>query len=259
MSSAVEQQRSPEPQGSVLRCPECGASNKPGAQWCGQCLTKFASSAPPPPPPPESKTRATEGDLAEVAPLRPLGNHEDGRDDSFKPLTTKTQQVGAGSVTVAEDGISWTCARCDTANELSAQICSVCGAKFAEAIQVEEDNGPQRDPNTVALISLFMPGAGHAYLGMWGEALARAVISTWVVATAIFAAVQSASQAKIMAILFGLIATGLWMVAAHDAYREASKAPKLVLLKGKFFLYLVLGLLTLSVVMIFSTVLGARS
>ena len=258
MSSAIDHERNAAgPQGSGLRCPECGATNKPDAQWCGQCLTKFAASAPPPPPPPPATTQENGDGLADVTPLHPGVSEQ--ADDEFKPLTTKTQQVGAGSVTVAEDGISWTCARCDTSNELSANICRVCGAKFAQAIQAEEDLRPQRDANTVALVSLFMPGAGHAYLGMWGEAVARAVISMWVVAVAIFAAVQAAPQAKIMAVLFGLIATGLWMLAAHDSYREASNAPRMVLLKGKFFLYLVLGLLTLSIVMIFATVLGARS
>lgn len=175
----------------------------------------------------------------------------------WKPRVEKTQQVGAGAVTVAEDGISWTCARCDSVNDLSESACIVCGATFAEAIKPSEEPRPPRDANKAALFSLFMPGAGHAFLGLWGEAIARGVISTWVVVVSIFAAAQGAPQARVMAILFGLVATALWMVAAHDAYREASNTPRLVLLKKRMFLYLVLGLLTLSIVVVFSTVLSA--
>lgn len=249
MDSAISQDRSEVSgrQGSVRRCPECGASNKSQAQWCNQCLTKFAPPAPPAAAAPKASAASPAGDpvAPEKSPRRVSGE--------------VTQAVGAGSVTVAEDGISWTCARCDSTNDLEENVCGVCGARFADAIRPEQEPRPARDANMAALISLFMPGAGHAYLGMWGEALARGVISTWVVMVAIFAAAQGAPQAKVMAVLFALVGTALWMVGAHDAFREASDAPGAVILKRRFFLYLVLGLLTLSIVLIFSTVLGART
>jgi hypothetical protein len=111
----------------------------------------------------------------------------------------------------------------------------------------------------VALVSLFFPGAGHAYIGMWGQAVARGVISLWVVATSIFAAVQGATQSMIIAIVFGAVSFGLWLVSAHDAYREAQNQKSAVLLKDKLFLYLVMSLLLLSVIMVFSLATGARS
>ena len=242
-------------QSSSLRCPECGASNKPDAQWCGQCLTKFASAAPPPPPPP---VRSAGPRDAQAPPVAENGHGSEGAAE-WEPLVEKTQKVGAGMVTVAKDGISWTCARCDSVNDLEESACTVCGALFSEAIKHPEEPRPARDANKAALISLFLPGAGHAYLGLWGEAVARAVISTWVVIVAIFAAAQGAPQARVLAMLFGLVATALWMVGAHDAYREASNAPRLVLLKKRMFLYLVLGLLTLSIVVVFSTALSANA
>ena len=173
-----------------------------------------------------------------------------------QPSFTGTGQAGA--VRVDEDGISWTCVRCDTVNAFDANVCAVCGAQFADSIRPPEEPRPTRDPNKTALISLFMPGAGHAYLGMWGEGIARAVVSIWVVMVSLFAAAQNVPQARLMAVLFAAVGTGLWMVGAHDAHREASGLSGSVILKRRFFLYLVLGLLLLSIVMIFSMVLGAR-
>jgi hypothetical protein len=105
------------------------------------------------------------------------------------------------------------------------------------------------------MISLFFPGAGHGYLGLWGQAIARGVISVWVVLTALIGAVQGAAM---VAVVFGVAAIGLWLLAAHDSYREALNEPNAVILKGKLFLYLVLGLLVLLFILLFSTALSAR-
>ena len=257
MESAVERQRTTT-EGLVKRCPECGASNKPSAQWCGQCLNKFVTAPPPPPPPPPARSN---GGAAEL--LHELADERDGDGVPYvAPVSpayrTPTGSGEAGAVRVEEGQISWTCVRCDTVNEFDVNVCVVCGATFADSIRPPEEPRPARDPNKVALISLFMPGAGHAYLGMWGEGFARAVISAWVVLVAVFAAAQDVAQAKIMAALFGMVATGLWMIAAHDSYREASGTSSSVILKRRVFLYLVLGLLMLSIIMIFSMVMGAR-
>ncbi|MDQ3955461.1 MAG: zinc ribbon domain-containing protein [Actinomycetota bacterium] len=241
------------PLAASVRCPECGGANPPGAEWCGQCFARFhkpeeaassevdpvissellsdlaAEEAPPaPPPPPSPRPRSTE------------------------------VKTGDGTFSVTDEGINWTCKKCDTTNEFSSNICIVCGATFAEAIKPPEDPKPQKDANTAALVSLFLPGAGHAYLGMWGQAVARAIISLWVVAVAIFSVAQEAATARIMGVLFGIVGVGLWVVAAHDSYREAQGSSRLVILRQKFLLYLVLGLLLLSVVMVFSTAVGTR-
>ena len=158
---------------------------------------------------------------------------------------------------MGEEGITWTCLRCETVNSMEARVCTVCGTTFAEAIQPEKKAGPKRDPKVAAAISLALPGAGHAYLGLWPEGVARAIISTWVVAITIFTGMQDAAQARMMSALFGFVGTGLWLVAAHDSYREAMGESRLVLLKRKFFLWLVLGLLGMSIVMIFVTALTA--
>jgi len=132
-------------------------------------------------------------------------------------------------------------------------VCEVCGSRFADVIRPEEQ-GPQRDPNTVALYSLFFPGAGHWYIGQKGQAIARGVLSVWVVLVALLAAIGGSN---LMAIVFGIVATVLWFAGAHDAYREARKESGMVLLKGRAFLYLVLGLLLLMVVLLVSAGLQA--
>ena len=199
-------------------------------------------------------TRPESGDASNGRPAPPATT---STSTSVKPSVGKTKTGDTGAFNVGDEGITWTCLRCDSVNAMEERACTVCGTTFADAIQPEKDDRPQRDPGTTAMASLFMPGAGHAYLGMWSEAVARAVISTWVVTVTIFAAVQGGGQARVMAILFGLVSTGLWAAAAHDSYREANGQSKLVLLKGKSFLYLVLGLLLMSFVMIFSTAVTA--
>jgi hypothetical protein len=212
------------PELEEIRCPSCGGLNRVGAQWCGQCLERFvppkpleipgrsAESGPPPPPPPPGGRSAT------------------------IPFS-----VGA-------DGISWACKQCETVNPFDTEVCSACGTSFAELLRPPAPVKPERDPNKVALISLFWPGAGHGYLGQWGQAIARGVISFWVLLVTIVSLVQGGVGA--MSTIFGVISFGLWLVAAHDSFQEASNASSKVILKQKYFLWIVLGLLVLLMVMI---------
>jgi hypothetical protein len=146
---------------------------------------------------------------------------------------------------------------CDSVNPFQLQLCSVCGAPFAATLREREPQRPQRDPGTAALLSLLLTGAGHAYLGLWGQAVARAVTSLWVLFVMLSSALQQGLRAP-MPMAFGAAAFALWTVTAHDAYREAIGEPSGVLLTRRRFLYAVLGLLALSIVMVFATALGAR-
>lgn len=238
-----EQATDARPEIETVRCPNCGGLNRVGAQWCGQCLDRFvppsnpveasaslsprsAIGAPPPPPPPPGFTAAT-------------------------------PTASVGPITVGEDGITWTCKECDAANPFDAQECSVCGTSFGDLLREPEPERPARDPNTVALISLFFPGAGHGYLGLWGQAIARAIVSAWVMLVTIVAGLQSG--VGFMTVLFGAIALALWLVAAHDAYREASGARGEVLLKQGYFLWVVLGILALMMGMFVMQALQANA
>lgn len=101
----------------------------------------------------------------------------------------------------------------------------------------------------MAMYSLFFPGAGHWSLDLKAQAIARGVVSVWVVMVAVLAAIAGAT---LMAVIFGIAAFALWMVAAHDAYREARNESQMVLLKPRVFVYLVLGLLMLMIVLLVS-------
>ena len=153
-----------------------------------------------------------------------------------------------GPFTVTETGIIWRCTRCDNDNPLDAQICSVCGTRFADILNPPRDR-PIRDPNNMAMYSLFLPGAGHWQMDLKAQGAARAIVSAWVVMVALLAAIAGAT---VMAVVFGMAAFVLWMVAAHDAYREARGESQMVLLKPRVFVYLVLGLLMLMIVLLVS-------
>lgn len=195
------------------RCPSCGGLNAASADWCGQCLRRFT---PPPPPPPAVPAQR--------------------RKPSLPP-------AGA-PVTVTEEGITWRCRMCEHDNDLAAPVCAVCGSPFAATVRGSEAEPEPRDPNTAALLSLFLPGAGHGYLGQWPEAIARAVLSSFVVAVALVGAfAEGVPGSLLLAVVFGLAAFGLWAGAAHDAYRSARREDHLVVLKGRRYMYVTFGLM----------------
>lgn len=165
-----------------------------------------------------------------------------------------------GPFQVTDAGIFWTCPRCETRNLLERSVCEVCGTAFAELVRPPEPELEPRDPNTAALVSLFFPGAGHWYLGLRPQAVARAIVSLWVVSVVIVAGIQRGVAGSVLiAVAFGLVAFGLWGVAAHDAYREARRETDAVLLKGRAFIYVVLGLLVLLVVLMLPAIFQIRA
>lgn len=226
--------------------------NPAGAEWCGMCHRRF--------PPSEMSVDEIESpagvlfgdELQEDSGQAPVGSVATAA-SSAGEMSEQLRPQARGAFTVTDAGITWSCPHCDTKNPLEAQLCSVCGTTFAQVVKPKVEK-PKRDPNTAALLSLFFPGAGHAYVGSMGQAIARGVLSVWVVSMiviSLFAGDKGAS--RLVVIVFGLVATALWMIGAHDAYREARGEEKSVILKGKGFLYLTLGLLML----LFALLVGA--
>ena len=117
---------------------------------------------------------------------------------------------------------------------------AVCDATFADLIHGPRRELPVRDAGTVAILSLVLPGAGHAYLGLWAEGVARAVLSIWAVTA--FLAFALAGPRVLVAGFFGTVSLLLWAVSAHDAYRQARGEAASVILAGRAFLWVVLGL-----------------
>ncbi|HEY7875740.1 MAG TPA: hypothetical protein VIG64_11535 [Actinomycetota bacterium] len=235
-----------------IRCPFCGGLNPSEAQWCGQCLQRF--------PQPEAQPAAVEPSSAAPAPAGPPAS-DDPLSQPAPVVAAASNAAAAGdgrAFTVTAEGITWTCPTCETPNSIDSDVCSVCGTTFAQMVHPEPEMA-DRDPNTAALISLFFPGAGHGYLGLWADAIARGVISVWVIAVAFIAAFAGKdSSGRLVTILFGFVAFGLWGVAAHDAYRVARKEKDRVILKGRGFLFLVLGLLSVLLLVVVGSALRAR-
>lgn len=236
------------------------------AEWCGQCLQRFVEPEPEPEPapePPAAAVQGAEGDVDVAPEAVPLTVPPGDPDTAPAPPTLPpppTAAVGTthGAFTVREHGVVWTCSRCETENPLDVQICEVCGTSFAEVMRPPVER-PERDPGMAALVSLFFPGAGHAYLGMWGQAIARGVLSLWVLFVVAVSVLQKGAGSGLIAAVFGLAAFALWAIAAHDAYREARHEERAVLLKGKLFLYTVLGLLALLMVLLVGAGLSGRA
>lgn len=178
--------------------------------------------------------------------------------------TTTTPPAGSttavrGPFTVGDEGVTWVCAACGSANPIDLPICSVCGSSFKATVEPETVL-PERDPNMTTLVALVYPGAGFAYLGRWPEAIGRGVVATFTIAIALIAAlVGHGSSATFIAIAYGLAAFGLWAASAHDAYRVAQHQEALVILKPRTLLYVLLGLLVLFLVILMGTVIGRAS
>lgn len=247
------------------RCPHCGGLNPVNAEWCGQCLERFVEPEPAPEAEPAADAAAAapavsaqgaEGDVALAAGAAAAATA--GPTPQAPPPPTAAVGTQHGAFTVREKGVVWTCDRCDNENPLDSPVCEVCGTSFAEVMRPKVER-VERDPGTAALISLFFPGAGHAYLGMWGQAIARGVLSLWVLFVVLVSVLQRGAGSSLIAGVFGLAGFALWGVAAHDAYREAQHQESAVLLKGKMFLYLVLGLLALLMILLVTAGLSGRS
>lgn len=261
-----------------MRCEACGALNPPDARWCNQCLVRFDTAAPestsepvqPEPAPPEAEAPASD---ATVTPIRPevadgppaeivdlYDNLPTAADASPHAPPAATVSKGEGSqrgpFVVTDGGVVWTCSTCGSTNALDAEICSTCGAPLKATIAPDEEPGVRRDPRVTMFIAAGFPGAGHAYLKQWGQAVARAAIALWALVAVAAGLSLDARGGRPMAFVILLGVAGFWAVAVHDAMREAEGKPKEALLKGRSFLWVVLGLLGLQLVQI---LLGATS
>ena len=242
-----------------MRCPHCGGLNPRDAQWCGQCLTSFAAE-----PVLAGRVAATTGPQQGGSVLAPP---PPGPTAGVPAPSVTTGSNGSGHATadglpenfkVTESGITWICRMCETENPLAVGTCSVCTSSFAQTLKEPDEGVIKRDPGTVTLMSLFFPGAGHAYLGLWPQAIARGVIGALVVLVTILGAIAPGSSSKPLAIVFFMVSFGWWVLSAHDAYREATGRRYAVILKDRGFLFVVLGILLLLTAMVIVTLAAAR-
>lgn len=244
-----------------IRCPKCGALNAENAEWCGQCLQRFQAPEPPPAPPrtpPPPRGAPPDADPLGVGPISTLRPSDGPPTASSGEVAIDPAAVGSkrGAFEVTEEGIQWTCRVCDSKNPIELQVCSACGSPFAETVREKRADRVEGDPNNAAMYSLFLPGAGHGYLGLWGDAIARAVLSIFSVTVAVIAFV---GDAPLVASVFGLVAFALWLIAAHDAYREGSHQPSQTIIKTRYYGFLMMGILGLLFIMLMVTYFGLRA
>lgn len=234
------------------RCPACGGLNRADSDWCGQCFAPLATPESTPAPtaavPPDSTIRPGGRRAEDIQPIPGLGERQ--ADPGPRGDIFSVEEGG---------GISWQCAQCATTNSLDADACIACGTSFVTTMKPVEPMRAEPDPGTAAMLSLFMPGAGHGYLGLWGQAVARGVLGLWVSGIVLLAGLQNGAGSGLIAVVFGAASFGLWIVTAHDAYREASHDPRAVILKGRTFLFTVLALLVMLLGMLVASGLRASA
>lgn len=230
-----------------IRCPDCGALNPEGAEWCGQCHRRFRAPEPPRAPAPPAAVPPPASTPVE----RPAVS--DTPSGEVDPAVVGTRR---GAFEVTDVGIQWTCAVCESQNPIEVEVCSACGAPFADTVRDKRAESITGDPNNAAMYSLFLPGAGHAYLGLWGDAIARAVISLFTLTVAV---TSFFGEAPLVVAVFGLLSFALWIVAAHDAYREARHESGRVIIRTRHYGYVMLAILGVLFVMLMVTYLGLRA
>jgi hypothetical protein len=174
------------------RCPNCQALVSVDAEWCGQCFTSLRTSTEP--------------------------------DGGAEPGALRVSR-SEGSPPTAH----WTCPACEHENPLDVDLCAVCGTSFGALFRVGAER-PRIDPGTALRKSLLLPGLGHAAVGRAPDGVARGMLFAWTFGTAIvilFSGVSSGPAAGLLA-LYGVLAVGLYVFTAYEAYRMADGSGLLV-------------------------------
>ena len=241
------------------RCPNCGALVGADAQWCGQCLQRLepAGAAP------------DAGGSATVPPelipgTGPSGNGGPPETEEREPPTARAVPRGApvatrrggppsepmaGAVRAGERGIVWDCPTCQNENPLEASTCSVCGTPFASLVAPSEPP-PAVEPGRAAMFSLFYPGLGHYLVGRTAEAVARAVVFTFAIATGLtilIGGLRSGFGALLPLMVISLVAAGaVYVLSTLDAGKVAQGDTQI--LTPRMLLYGATGLILMTLV-----------
>jgi ribosomal protein L40E len=207
---------------SHVVCPNCGARNAVGAPWCGQCY-------------------------------RPLGEDEDAvqtmtgvTDDDQMRLDLSLPNVPR----IGEE--SWSCAVCGTTNPLAESNCAACGTSIFETFAA--DQSEPSNPRSAVLRGLLLPGFGH---GVAGQTLLGATVAALVVVAMTLGIMLLVHGAVTAGILLVLIAVGVWVVGAADAYRWARGEQAEVVLRPRVLTVLV-GVVFVVLIVVAVSTQGAR-
>jgi hypothetical protein len=188
------------------------------ADWCGQC---FADLRPPEREPIRSPVIT---ELPEPATRVKA---------SEAPVSTQAPETG------------WPCGACGRRNRMELDVCEFCGTPFGRAFDAAEQR-PAISPGSAMIWSLAYPGLGHLRAGNAFEAIARAVVFTWSLVTAlVFLSVRSGGAIRLVAIAYLLFAGFMYAMTALDARRLAVRSEQV--LSSRTLLWITVGLVLFSV------------
>lgn len=221
----------------MIPCHACGATNAESADWCGQCYASLVT-ADDPAPPPESATVPTTAAAKEA-------------EGSSEAMTEGFRRSG--------DTVEWQCPGCEEWNSVDALRCNACATPLSARWERQDADAATPlavrfdQPWTAALaLSAVIPGAGHIGLCRYGSGIARAVLfAVWL--TGGVALLLSGGVLAGGPLLLGTVV--LWAGSLADV--AALRAGRREILGGRVLLWLVVGVMALSVLALFGTALRA--
>ena len=233
-----------------MRCPACDARNPDEAQWCSQCLTSLRGAPEPAPEPtPEAWSEAPSPVPDDAAVTSP---HVDAQDGAL--LTS-----GGGRFRRHDGEIEWRCEVCQSWNLVGLARCTVCATPMTgpEAAPVPDRRAT---PPVVLLLTVLLPGAGHAALGRMATAWARGLTYLlWLLGgTMLLVTALSSSESPLPGAILLLGAAILWLITLLDVQSLLANRTRQIL-DARVFLWLVvgvIGLLMLTFMATFSRVGG---
>jgi len=123
----------------------------------------------------------------------------------------------------------WPCPTCANENPIELDVCSVCGTSFATMMRSGEGAPTDVDPKDALVASLIFPGLGQRKLGRPLDGFARGTLFVIMCALALMLAFANGSGVlKALFALYLLLALGVYLGSAYEAYRMAEGAPPIV-------------------------------
>lgn len=142
------------------------------------------------------------------------------------------------------------CRWCGASNPATATWCGQCLRRFDERAPDLRDvmapglelagnggrRGRARSGATMLVLSMLLPGAGHAYAGLAPEGIARGVLYLWTLGMAIVltgrTGAPGAGLVRGVGAIFGAAAALVWAVSLAEA-RRITKGDRVPILPGR--------------------------
>jgi hypothetical protein len=230
-----------------VRCPTCNARNPDEAQWCSQCLASLRDEPEPLPEPgvdPDAVADTSATPAAQDTSAH--GQAEVGQDGEL--LTS-----GGGRFRRHEGEIEWRCEVCQSWNLVGLARCTVCATPMTGP---EAAPAPDRraTPPVVLLLTVLLPGAGHAALGRMATAWARGLTYLlWLLGgTTLLITALSSSESPLPGVILLLGAAALWLITLLDVQSLLANRTRQIL-DARVFLWLVVGVIGLLMVTFMAT------